>query len=99
MPSYVQIAVNIPSLSGEFDYHVPAELENQLAPGSLVAVPFGKQTVQGVVLRPVLFPSVANTRSVLELLETQPVLTPAQIALAEQVPDTPRLRVLSINWS
>ena len=85
MPKYVQIAVNVPSLSGEFDYHVPPELENQLAPGCLVAVPFGKQTVQGVVLRSVLFPSVTNTRPVLELLEAQPVLTPAQIALAEQL--------------
>lgn len=85
MPGYVQIAVNVPSLSGEFDYHVPPELESKLSPGSLVAVPFGKQTVQGVVLRPVLFPSVTKTRPVLELLEPQPVLTPAQIALAEQL--------------
>lgn len=85
MPSYVQIAVNVPSLSGVFDYHVPPELESQLTPGSLVAVPFGQQTVQGVVLRAVLFPAVANTRPVLELLEVLPVLTSAQIALAEQL--------------
>ena len=38
------------AFSGAFDYLVPAELEGRLAPGALVAVSLGPQTVIGVVL-------------------------------------------------
>jgi primosomal protein N' (replication factor Y) (superfamily II helicase) len=47
-----------------------------------VLVPFGKQTVQGVILECLTSTSVAETRPVLALLETNPVLTPEQISLA-----------------
>ena len=50
--------------------------------GHLVTVPFGKQTVQGVVLELASTPSVAETKPVLDLLDPLPVLTAAQIALA-----------------
>ena len=38
------------AFSGTFDYSVPTELEGRLAPGALVAVSLGPQTVIGVVL-------------------------------------------------
>jgi primosomal protein N' (replication factor Y) len=38
------------AFSGAFDYSVPSELAGKLAPGALVAVPLGAQTVIGVVL-------------------------------------------------
>jgi len=82
MPSFARIAVNVPSLTGEFDYHLPPHLEGKLGAGHLVTVPFGKQTVQGVVLEFVAEPSVADTKPVLALLDSLPVLTTAQIALA-----------------
>jgi primosomal protein N' (replication factor Y) len=91
MTRYVEIAVNVPQArpsAGEraaFHYHLPAELEGQVAPGHLVEVPFGRQRVQGVVLREVAVPAVAETRPVLGLVDPQPVLTPAQLSLAEQL--------------
>ncbi|MBU2610896.1 MAG: hypothetical protein KJ606_08130, partial [Chloroflexi bacterium] len=48
---YAQIAVNIPTVTGVFDYALPRELEGKVGAGHLVTVPFGKQTVQGVVFR------------------------------------------------
>ena len=36
---YAQVAVNIPTLTGVFDYAVPPELAGPLQPGCLVAVP------------------------------------------------------------
>ncbi len=80
--NYVRVAVNVPAASGEFDYRLPPELEGRVGAGHLVTVPFGKQTVQGVVLELVAVPSVAETRPALDLLDPLPVLTPAQIALA-----------------
>ncbi len=84
---YLQIAVNIPTLSGVFDYHVPEELAGQVQPGCLVVVPFGKQLVQGVVLREVKIPQVQQTRPIASLLDPQPVLTPAMLALAGELAD------------
>ncbi len=82
MTGFVEIAVNVPRVRGVFHYHEPAELEMTLQPGHFVLVPFGRQTVQGVVLERVDSPAVANTRPVKELLDPRPVLTGRQIELA-----------------
>jgi len=83
MKAFAQIAVNVPSVAGVFDYAFPEELAGKIGIGQLVIVPFGKQTVQGVVLRFVDQPSVSETKDILEFLDPDPVLTSTQIALAE----------------
>ena len=50
MTTYLEIAVNVPQVSGVFHYHLPPELEGQIGRGHLVEVPFGRVRVQGVVL-------------------------------------------------
>ncbi len=85
MPTFVQISVNVPAVSGVFDYHLAPELEGKIGVGSLVTIPFGHQVVQGVVLRFVETPAVADTKAVIDLLDEKPVLTSAQIALAEKM--------------
>jgi len=87
MPEYVQVAVNVPSVTGVFDYHLPLELEGKVLPGCLVVVPFNQQTVHGIVLRQVAEPQVAETKPVSALLDPQPALTPAQLALAQWMSD------------
>jgi primosomal protein N' (replication factor Y) len=87
MPHYFEIAVNVLQVTGVYHYHIPPELEGKIQPGHLVIVPFGKQTVQGIVLRGVEQPMVAETRAVIELVDPAPVLTPMQIALAEHLAD------------
>ncbi len=82
MTQYVEIAVNLPQVSGLYHYHLPPALESKVAPGSLVVVPFNRRTVQGVVLRSVDTPQVFETKAVQELVDPQPVLTAAQIELA-----------------
>ena len=83
MSTYVQIVVNVPSVAGVFDYAISAELAGSIGVGQLVIVPFGRQTVQGVVLRFVEQPSVADTKDIIEIVDSGPVLTPNQITLAE----------------
>ena len=83
MTRYVEIAVNVPQVSGLFHYHLPAEMEGKVGPGSLVVVPFGRQTVQGVVLREIETPQVAETKAVQDLVDPQPVLTLVQMELAK----------------
>lgn len=88
MPTFVEIAVNIPNLSGVFHYHLPPELEGRVSPGHVVAVPFGKQTVQGVVVRRVETPGVPETRPVAHLIDPEAALTPPQLALAAHLAET-----------
>ncbi len=86
--SFVQVVVNVPAVSGIFDYSVPDSLRGQIAVGHLVIVPFGNKTVQGVVFRFVDQPSVANVKEILELVDPLPVLTQPQIALAEAMAES-----------
>ncbi|MGD8455424.1 MAG: primosomal protein N' [Anaerolineales bacterium] len=85
MPVYVEVAVNVPRVSGVFHYHLPPELEGEVQPGDLVTTPFGKQTVQGVVLREVSEPEVAETKAIESILDREVSLPPYQLALAEQM--------------
>ena len=82
MLEFVQIAVNVPRVSGVFHYHCPPDLEGRLKPGHLVLVPFGPRLVQGVVLSHVAEPEVPETKAVDMLLDEEPVLTPLQLQLA-----------------
>jgi primosomal protein N' (replication factor Y) len=83
--AFAQIAVTVTSVTGVFDYTLPSELEGKIGSGHLVTVPFGKQTVQGVVLELISQPSIAETKPILNLLDPLPVLTGAQIELARQM--------------
>ncbi len=88
MPEFVEIAVIVPQAMGLFHYHLPPELEGRVTRGCLVVVPFGAQRVQGVVIRPVEIPAVAETRPVLELVDPFPVLTGWQMSLAMWMSET-----------
>ncbi len=82
MTVFVEVAVNVSHVSKSFHYHLPPELEGQIDMGHLVTVPFGRQTVQGVVLDVLQDSTVPRTKPVLEVLDPEPVLTSAQIELA-----------------
>jgi primosomal protein N' (replication factor Y) (superfamily II helicase) len=85
MPTYLEIAVNVPQVTGVYHYHLPAHLEGKVWPGHLVEAPFGRQIVQGVALRFIPFPEVPETRPVLSLIDPLPALTLPQIQLAEEL--------------
>ncbi len=82
MTIYARVAVNVPSMTGVFDYAVPEALAGQAKVGSLATVPFGRQMVQAVVLELVGQPSVQQTKELASILDPAPVLTGAQIQLA-----------------
>ena len=88
MTTYVQIVVNVPAVSGIFDYAIPESLEGQIGIGHLVVVPFGNKTVQGVVFRFVDQPSVQNVKEIEQLVDPLPVLTAPQLALAEAMAES-----------
>jgi primosomal protein N' (replication factor Y) len=88
MTQYVEIAVNVPQVSGVFHYHLPAELEGRVIPGHLVVAPFGQQTVQGVVIRFIDEPEVSYTKAVESILDEEVSLTSSQIELARYLSES-----------
>lgn len=88
MPHFVEIAVNVPHVRDVYHYSVPARLREKITPGHLVTAPFGRQTVQGIVLRALDRPQVPKTKDILNLLDAQPVVTPSQIELAKHLAET-----------
>ena len=81
----IQLAVNVPSAAGVFDYAVPEALVPEVAVGQLVTAPFGSRSVHGIILRFIDRPAVAAVREILSIVDPLPVLTPEQIALAEEL--------------
>jgi primosomal protein N' (replication factor Y) len=83
-PRYVEIAVNsgLPH-RGPFSYAVPDGMD--LAPGDAVLVPFGRRTVQGIVMKQVAVPAVAEPRSVEAKLYERPVVTEERLRLASWI--------------
>lgn len=69
-----------------FHYHVPIELEGQVQPGHLVWAPFGRQQVQGVVMR-LSQSAPVPTKPILRLARPLPVLNNVQLALAAWISD------------
>ena len=88
MTLFIHLAVNVPSIAGVFDYSVPDHLTRRLGVGHLVIAPFGNKTVQGIVIRFIEHPSVAQTKEIIELVDPEPVLTLSQIALAESLAES-----------
>ena len=58
MRVYVEVAVHVPGVTDVFHYHLPEHLQQDVAAGQLVEVPFGAQQVQGILIRRVDTPSI-----------------------------------------
>ena len=80
---YIRAAVNQRGVQDVYDYHLPEELEESVSPGMLVVVPFGTRRVQAVVLELAETTDVQQTKAVEAVLDPIPVVTAAQISLAQ----------------
>ena len=78
---YAEVAVNLP-LRQAYTYHIPAALDGQLAPGSLVRVQFGASMEAAIVLAIRAETDLDFTKPIIELLDDAPLLAPEQLELA-----------------
>ena len=68
-----------------FTYLVPPGLAGSLRPGTRLLVPFGKRKLEGYFLRLVPPPAAFKLREIGSVLDEEPLLTPALIALGEEI--------------
>jgi len=83
--NYARIAVNVPHVQGIFDYHLPETTKDDFRLGQLVEVPFGRQSVQGVIVDFPEKPEVTQTKAIQKILDLTPVVTSNQIELAHHI--------------
>jgi primosomal protein N' (replication factor Y) len=69
-------------LTRAFHYAVPESLQPQIRLGQLVWAPFGARFLQGVVVAFDDASPVAETRDIAQIVDSEPILSEAQIALA-----------------
>jgi len=83
---YAEVAVNsaIPSRQ-TFTYHIPEGMG--VAVGHAVYVPFGRRTLQGIVLALSETSQIEQTRDIESLIDHEPLLGPHQVALAYWLAD------------
>ncbi len=81
---YAEVAVNaaVPHRRA-FSYSVPEGMH--LQGGQAVYVPFGRRTLQGIVLELPKTPSYPQTRDILAPLTEAPILSPAHVALGRWI--------------
>jgi primosomal protein N' (replication factor Y) len=78
---YAEVAVNRP-VHSTFHYHIPTALTGKITPGHLVKVSFGTGYTTGIVVDLHKSAPIPETKPILERLDSVPVVTPTQLALA-----------------
>jgi len=80
---YADVSINLAQIDKSYTYLVPENIGEGLQPGCLVAVPFGKQVVQGVVLSLLDESDVKGLLPIQAVLSEDTVLTETQLNLAK----------------
>jgi primosomal protein N' (replication factor Y) len=81
---YAEVSVNSPVAQRRtFSYAIPSGLA--VSEGQAVLVPFGEKTLQGIVLELSQYPAVEDTREIIDVIDTEPVLSPLYISLARWI--------------
>jgi primosomal protein N' (replication factor Y) (superfamily II helicase) len=83
---YAEVSVNSPVAQRRtFSYAVPEGLD--VCAGQAVLVPFGERVLQGIAMEITPLPAVEDTREILGVIESAPILSSFQIALARWISD------------
>ena len=81
---YAEVAVDAPvGPSRTFSYHIPDGFP--VEPGQLVWVPFGRRTLQGIVVKLAASPQVDVTRDILQPVEPSPLLSPLALQIGDWI--------------
>jgi len=83
---YAEVSVNSPAAQRRtFSYAIPSGLD--VREGQAVLVPFGERVLQGIVLELTPVPAVEDTREILDVIESEPILTLSHLSLVRWISD------------
>jgi primosomal protein N' (replication factor Y) len=81
---FVELAIPV-AVDSLFTYHVPPEFREILKPGMRASAPFGKRTVIGIAVKFVSQSPVKNTKSIFDVLDTEPLLSDELLKLSQWI--------------
>ena len=84
-PEAAEVALLSRALDHALTYRIPEELSGALAAGSIVVVPLQDRWTSGIVIRLTDAPPNTPLKPIRSLLDEQPALFPAQLALARWI--------------
>ncbi|MBO0927423.1 primosomal protein N' [Staphylococcus sp. 30400_3112M30941] len=100
MIAKVIVDVASKSVDYKFDYLIPERLVSVIQPGIRVVVPFGPRTIQGYVMEVTTQPDsqldISKLKSIIEVKDIKPELTPELIALSEWMSTTHVIKRISM---
>ena len=83
---YAEVSLNSPVAQRQtFSYTIPPHLPVEV--GQAVWVPFGDRTLQGIVISLSDYPSVEDTKEIIDIIESQPLLSSDYVKLAQWISD------------
>ena len=82
---YVEVLVEITSrqVDQTFTYHVPISLEKEIGVGKRVTIPFGKQTLEGFIIKVHHEKPEYETKDIINVTDHHPVLNEEQLLLGK----------------
>lgn len=83
-PQYAAIIVNraVKAVDKIFHYHIPSHLQPIVSVGMIVKIPFGRETLEGIVVDFVTEPEVVKVKDIIECISDKPLFNSELIALA-----------------
>ena len=94
---YAEVALNLP-VRKTFTYHIPAELDELVAPGCLARVQFGVAMQPALVLALHSETDIPQTKAILELLDPAPVLSARYLDLAKWLSESALAPIGACVW-
>ena len=94
---FAEVALQAP-VNRTFTYHIPPELEDKLAAGSLVRVEFRVAMEPGVIVAFKGDSAIPKTKPIIELLDPQPVLSAEALELARWLSETTLSPIGACIW-
>lgn len=94
---YAEVALNVP-VRKTFTYHIPAELDEVVAPGCLARVEFGVAMQPSVVLAIHGESAIPQTKPIIELLDPAPVLSAPYLELAKWLSESALAPIGACVW-
>lgn len=80
-----KVIVDVPTnnVNQTFDYNIPDKFQTLIKPGMRVIIPFGPRKITGFVIEMDESSSIRQLKSIIDILDVEPVLTPELLQLGE----------------
>ncbi len=85
-PEYIEVAVAVPVFQ-TFTYSAPENIASLVSAGKRVLIPFGRRRITGYVLGPSRGVDQKEVKSVLDVLDDQPLFPPAMVPFFRWISD------------